>query len=63
MKGEVPTVTPGRILGHEGIGVIAAVGAQVSSFARGQGAYLLPSELLISAKLFSQFEPIGVDEH
>ena len=35
LKGDVPTVTPGRILGHEGIGIIDAVGAQVSSFAVG----------------------------
>ena len=35
LKGDVPTVTPGRILGHEGIGVIDAIGAQVSSFAAG----------------------------
>jgi alcohol dehydrogenase len=32
MKGDVPTVTPGRILGHEGIGVIEAVGPFVSTF-------------------------------
>jgi len=31
MKGDVPTVTPGRILGHEGIGVIEAVGPAVST--------------------------------
>jgi alcohol dehydrogenase len=35
MKGDVPTVTPGRILGHEGIGIIDSVGAQVSTFAPG----------------------------
>ena len=35
MKGDVPSVTPGRILGHEGIGIIEAVGAQVSTFAVG----------------------------
>ena len=35
MKGDVPTVTPGRILGHEGVGVIEAVGPQVSSFRKG----------------------------
>ena len=28
MKGDVPTVTPGRILGHEGIGIIDSVGAR-----------------------------------
>jgi alcohol dehydrogenase len=35
MKGDVPSVTPGRILGHEGVGVIAEVGAQVSAFKPG----------------------------
>ena len=35
MKGDVPTVTPGRILGHEGVGIIEAVGPQVSSFRKG----------------------------
>ncbi len=35
MKGDVPTVTPGRILGHEGVGVVEAVGPQVSSFSKG----------------------------
>jgi len=32
LKGDVPSVTPGRILGHEGIGVVDAVGAAVSNF-------------------------------
>jgi alcohol dehydrogenase len=27
LKGDVPTVTTGRILGHEGVGVIEEVGA------------------------------------
>ena len=35
MKGDVPTVTPGRILGHEGIGVIEAVGPLVTAFHKG----------------------------
>ena len=35
MKGDVPTVTAGRILGHEGIGVIEAVGPAVSTFRKG----------------------------
>ena len=35
MKGDVPTVTAGRILGHEGIGVIEAVGPLVSTFRKG----------------------------
>jgi alcohol dehydrogenase len=32
LKGDVPTVTNGRILGHEGVGVIEQVGANVSNF-------------------------------
>ncbi len=35
MKGDVPTVTSGRILGHEGIGVVAEVGKGVSNFHAG----------------------------
>jgi alcohol dehydrogenase len=32
LKGDVPTVTPGRILGHEGVGLIQEVGAAVATF-------------------------------
>ena len=35
LKGDLPTVTEGRILGHEGIGVIDEVGAAVSAFRKG----------------------------
>ena len=35
MKGEVPAVTDGRILGHEGVGVIEEAGTAVSSFKKG----------------------------
>src|SRR6188474_528646 len=35
LKGDVPSVTPGRILGHEGLGVIYAVGSNVGSFQPG----------------------------
>lgn len=35
LKGDVPAVTPGRILGHEGVGVIEAVGSAVSNFKPG----------------------------
>src|SRR6185437_8874638 len=34
-KGDVPTVTAGRILGHEGIGVVEKVGAAVTRFKPG----------------------------
>ena len=35
MKGDVPTVTDGRILGHEGVGVVESLGTSVSDFVKG----------------------------
>ena len=35
LKGDVPTVTDGRILGHEGVGIVEEVGAGVSTFKKG----------------------------
>src|SRR5438270_1764491 len=35
LKGDVPAVTGGRILGHEGVGVVEQVGSAVSSFKAG----------------------------
>jgi alcohol dehydrogenase len=35
LKGDVPSVTEGRILGHEGIGVVTEVGPGVSTFRAG----------------------------
>ena len=35
LKGDVPSCTPGRILGHEGVGVIDSVGTAVTAFTPG----------------------------
>ena len=35
LKGDVPSVSPGRILGHEGVGVIEETGSAVTSFKSG----------------------------
>lgn len=35
MKGDVPTVSVGRIIGHEGVGIIEEVGTGVSNFKKG----------------------------
>ncbi len=35
LKGDVRTCTPGRILGHEGVGVIDSVGSAVTAFRKG----------------------------
>ncbi len=40
MKGDVPTVTKGRILGHEGIGVVVETGKAVSNFRNGDRALI-----------------------
>jgi alcohol dehydrogenase len=36
LKGDVATVSPGRVLGHEGVGVVESVGAGVTAFKPGQ---------------------------
>ena len=35
LKGDVPTCQPGRILGHEGVGIVDTVGAAVTAFKPG----------------------------
>ncbi|AOH86479.1 alcohol dehydrogenase [Sphingomonas panacis] len=35
LKGDVPTCAPGRVLGHEGVGIVEAVGAGVATFKPG----------------------------
>ena len=35
LKGDVPSCQPGRILGHEGVGVVSQVGAAVSNYKAG----------------------------
>jgi alcohol dehydrogenase len=35
LKGDVPSCQPGRILGHEGVGIIEKVGAAVTTFKPG----------------------------
>jgi len=35
MKGDMPEVASGRILGHEGVGIIEEVGSSVSNFKKG----------------------------
>lgn len=35
LKGDVPAVTPGRTLGHEGVGIVEEVGAAVRNFKKG----------------------------
>ena len=35
LKGDVPTCKPGRILGHEGVGIVETVGAGVTAFKPG----------------------------
>ncbi|KAJ5495154.1 hypothetical protein N7539_000270 [Penicillium diatomitis] len=36
LQGDVPTCTPGQILGHEGVGIVDSIGAAVTNFTVGQ---------------------------
>lgn len=36
MKGDVPEVTDGRIIGHEGVGIVEETGSSVSNFKKGE---------------------------
>ena len=40
LKGDVPAVTPGRILGHEGVGVITEAGSSVTTLAVGDNVII-----------------------
>lgn len=40
LKGDVPAVTPGRILGHEGVGTITQIGSAVTTLAVGDRVIL-----------------------
>jgi alcohol dehydrogenase len=40
LKGDVPAVTPGRILGHEGVGIITQVGSSVTQLAVGDNVII-----------------------
>ncbi|KAF2259839.1 GroES-like protein [Lojkania enalia] len=40
LKGDVPTIPSGRIMGHEGVGTVASVGAGVQSFKEGDSVLI-----------------------
>jgi alcohol dehydrogenase len=40
LKGDVPSCTPGRILGHEGVGIVDEVGASVTNFKVGDAVLI-----------------------
>ena len=40
LKGDVPTCTPGRILGHEGVGIVDAIGSGVTAFKVGDAVLI-----------------------
>jgi len=42
LKGDVATCSPGRILGHEGIGVVVSVGSSVKEFKAGDRVIISP---------------------
>ena len=52
MKGDVPTVTDGRTLGHEGVGIIEETGNGVTNFKKGDHVFLAGSGGRIAKVIF-----------
>lgn len=48
LKGDVPTCTSGRILGHEGVGIVDAVGSAVTAF-KEDDPVLIPAPVLAAS--------------
>ena len=75
LKGDVPTCMPGRILGHEGVGIVDKVGAAVTTFKPGNhvlisctgsvvaiiGVGPVGLAALLTAQFFSPAEIIAID--
>ena len=40
LKGDVPSCTPGRVLGHEGVGIVDAIGSAVTAFQVGDAVLI-----------------------
>ncbi|MFC7782043.1 zinc-dependent alcohol dehydrogenase family protein [Legionella taurinensis] len=40
LKGDVPTCTPGRIIGHEGVGIVDEIGAAVTHLCKGDAVLI-----------------------
>jgi len=53
LKGDVPSIQPERILGHEGVGIVEEIGASVSKFAIGDRV-LVASQTCCGACRFCQ---------
>ena len=54
LKGDVPSVTDGRILGHEGVGVVEDVGAAVSGICQGRHGADLVHHVLRQVRLLQE---------
>jgi hypothetical protein len=54
MKGDVPSVTEGRILGHEGVGIVEEVGSAVSLFKKKRYGPHLLHQLLCEMRLLQE---------
>jgi alcohol dehydrogenase len=51
MKGDLPEVTDGRIIGHEGVGIIEVVGSAVTNFKKGDHVIILAMQKEVSLKV------------
>ena len=60
LKGDVPAVTEGRILGHEGVGTVLEVGSAVTNRLRRRSRHHLVRQLLRRLHLLSQRQPVAL---
>ena len=58
LKGDVPTCAPGRILGHEGTGVVETVGPTVTAFKPGAARTTLESSARPISRMLSGMRPV-----
>jgi hypothetical protein len=60
LKGDVPTCEPGRILGHEGVGIIDKIGVGVTSFQTGRPSPYLMHQHLRKMRVLPQADVLSL---
>jgi threonine dehydrogenase-like Zn-dependent dehydrogenase len=60
LKGDVPTCKPGRVLGHDGIGVVDSVGHGVTAFRPGDHVLIVeePESSTRRSEMMGHWDPV-----
>ena len=62
LKGDVPTCQPGRILGHEGVGIIDKIGPAVTAFKPGDHVLISCVERLWQMRLLPETDVLALHD-